>query len=312
MVTDRLYTGQRAQEELGIYYYNARWYDPYLNRWLQPDTIVPESSDSQSFDRYSYVRNNPANFSDPSGHAYTGCANPDGEGGCEGRDKKTLFQQSLLGRFGLSVSGSMSLADITTIYQAAVEVSNYVDGMNAGTGDSWVRKYMGGTTLEYGSLETDFWFLQSVVPMQPGFLSNIAFPQPVNNYANPFTNIVNLIPGFTEHTVIHELIHVTDNKSRPDGGCCALIQGGGISDKMMYDLSSNPNFMVMFPVRFIGGIPGSVPAWVPDTRYGNHSTADYFAEAFALTIDNPNKVNIPVDATQWVHDFVLVTSYTVP
>jgi len=49
-----LYTGQRALEELGIYYYNARWYDPYLNRWLQPDTIIPESSDSQSFDRHSY------------------------------------------------------------------------------------------------------------------------------------------------------------------------------------------------------------------------------------------------------------------
>ena len=27
--TDRLYTGQRLSEDLGLYDYRARWYDPY-------------------------------------------------------------------------------------------------------------------------------------------------------------------------------------------------------------------------------------------------------------------------------------------
>jgi RHS repeat-associated protein len=48
--------------------YAARWYDPYLNRWLQPDTIIPDPYDPLSFDRYAYVRNNPVNRVDPSGH----------------------------------------------------------------------------------------------------------------------------------------------------------------------------------------------------------------------------------------------------
>jgi RHS repeat-associated protein len=52
----------------GLYYYGARWYDPYLNRWLQPDSIIPNTYDPQSYDRYTYVRNNPVNFNDPSGH----------------------------------------------------------------------------------------------------------------------------------------------------------------------------------------------------------------------------------------------------
>jgi len=68
MLTDRLYTGQRALEEMGIYYYNARWYDPYLNRFLSADTMVPGAADSQAYDRYSYSRNNPIKFVDPSGH----------------------------------------------------------------------------------------------------------------------------------------------------------------------------------------------------------------------------------------------------
>jgi RHS repeat-associated protein len=31
------FTGQRLETDLGLYFYNARWYDPYFNRWIQPD-----------------------------------------------------------------------------------------------------------------------------------------------------------------------------------------------------------------------------------------------------------------------------------
>jgi len=38
--TDRLYTGQRWEASLGLYDYQARYYDPALGRFLQPDTLV--------------------------------------------------------------------------------------------------------------------------------------------------------------------------------------------------------------------------------------------------------------------------------
>jgi hypothetical protein len=41
---------------------------PYINRFLQPDTIIPNLSNPQSWNRYSYVSNSPTNYSDPSGH----------------------------------------------------------------------------------------------------------------------------------------------------------------------------------------------------------------------------------------------------
>ena len=62
------YTGQREQAEIGLYYYGARWYDPYISRFTQPDTIVPGAGDPQSWNRFSYVGNNPLAYSDPSGH----------------------------------------------------------------------------------------------------------------------------------------------------------------------------------------------------------------------------------------------------
>ncbi|MEW5871180.1 MAG: RHS repeat-associated core domain-containing protein, partial [Chloroflexota bacterium] len=62
------YAGQRNEANIGLYYYGARWYDSYLNRWTQPDSIVPDSGNVLDWDRYSYVRNNPVIYQDQDGH----------------------------------------------------------------------------------------------------------------------------------------------------------------------------------------------------------------------------------------------------
>jgi RHS repeat-associated protein len=56
----------------GIYDYGARWYDPELGRFLQPDSIVPEPFNPQSLNRYSYVMNDPVNRVDPTGQLKIG------------------------------------------------------------------------------------------------------------------------------------------------------------------------------------------------------------------------------------------------
>jgi RHS repeat-associated protein len=57
-----------TSEGFGLMFYNARWYDPYLNHFTQPDTIVPDPYNSQSWDRYAYALNNPLRYTDPTGH----------------------------------------------------------------------------------------------------------------------------------------------------------------------------------------------------------------------------------------------------
>ena len=66
--TDRRYTGQREEVELGLYDYGARFYDPLLAHFISADTIVPSSSSPQSLNRYAYVLNSPLRYRDPSGH----------------------------------------------------------------------------------------------------------------------------------------------------------------------------------------------------------------------------------------------------
>ena len=65
--TSYRYTGQREDATIGLYFYNARYYDPALGRFTQPDTIVPEPGNPQSLNRYAYVLNNPLKYIDPSG-----------------------------------------------------------------------------------------------------------------------------------------------------------------------------------------------------------------------------------------------------
>ncbi len=64
------YTDQILDEDTGLYYYGARYYDPELGRFTQPDSIVPSADDPQSLNRYTYTRNNPLKFVDPTGHYY--------------------------------------------------------------------------------------------------------------------------------------------------------------------------------------------------------------------------------------------------
>jgi RHS repeat-associated protein len=62
------FTDQELDSETGLYYYGARYYDPAIGRFISPDSIVPDPSDPQSLNRYSYVRNNPLIHVDPDGH----------------------------------------------------------------------------------------------------------------------------------------------------------------------------------------------------------------------------------------------------
>jgi RHS repeat-associated protein len=62
------YTGQEKDEETGLNYYNFRYYDSHIRRFTQPDDIIQDPYNPQDLNRYSYVKNNPLKYTDPSGH----------------------------------------------------------------------------------------------------------------------------------------------------------------------------------------------------------------------------------------------------
>lgn len=70
--TDYTFTGQRRENQNSVgslMDYGGRFYSPQTGRFISADNLVPYPYNSQSWNRYSYVRNNPLRYVDPSGHA---------------------------------------------------------------------------------------------------------------------------------------------------------------------------------------------------------------------------------------------------
>ncbi|MYN40409.1 hypothetical protein GTP55_13600 [Duganella sp. FT109W] len=61
------YTGHEMLDDLDLVHMNGRVYNPRIGRFLSADPFVPDPTNGQSYNRYSYVLNNPTNLTDPTG-----------------------------------------------------------------------------------------------------------------------------------------------------------------------------------------------------------------------------------------------------
>jgi len=66
------FTTKHRDADIGLYYFNARWYAPDLGRFITPDPLYlfhPEQGlqEPQRLNPYSYAENNPLRFVDPTG-----------------------------------------------------------------------------------------------------------------------------------------------------------------------------------------------------------------------------------------------------
>ena len=68
--TTRGYTGHESISHMGLIHMNGRIYDPTLGRFLQADPHIQAPNNSQNYNRYAYVLNNPMSYTDPSGYFF--------------------------------------------------------------------------------------------------------------------------------------------------------------------------------------------------------------------------------------------------
>jgi RHS repeat-associated protein len=65
---DKGFTGHEHLDEVDLIHMNGRVYDPAIGRFISADPFIQSSRDLQSYNRYSYVLNNPLSLTDPSGY----------------------------------------------------------------------------------------------------------------------------------------------------------------------------------------------------------------------------------------------------
>jgi RHS repeat-associated protein len=67
LTTDRGYTEHEHLDEMGIIHMNGRVYDPLIGRFMSADPFIQAPKNLKTFNRYSYVWNNPLKLYDPDG-----------------------------------------------------------------------------------------------------------------------------------------------------------------------------------------------------------------------------------------------------
>ena len=153
------YTGQRYDSELGLYNYKARYYNPSLGRFLQPDPIGYASG----LNLYTYVDNDPLDLRDPSGRT----ANSGGQ-------PLQWIAPILDTVFAPILSGSIT----RTILQGSTQINTGCGGTNVGgEGSSDTPGISGGATII---------FPPNISPMTPTPPSGVT--PPGDNTPNPPSN----------------------------------------------------------------------------------------------------------------------------
>jgi len=89
------FTGYERDSESGLDYAFSRFYNSRIGRFMSPDPVLGDIADPESLNRFTYVKNNPTNLTDPDGK-YPG----------DQHDFITFFLASLLG-----LPGAQTIAD---------------------------------------------------------------------------------------------------------------------------------------------------------------------------------------------------------
>ena len=133
--TTRGFTGHEMVDGLDIVHMNGRIYDSRIGRFLQADIIIDGANNTQGYNRYSYVHNNPLNATDPSGH----------------------FLVTLATIAAYAVSGKLTITAVVAGIVAFGQAAYY----NAGVGDALIAG-VSAAALTY-------WGIELAPGVNPGF-----------------------------------------------------------------------------------------------------------------------------------------------
>ncbi len=189
-----------------------------------------------------------------------------------------VFPLTLRLEFSWEVNATFSQRQLDLLYQTGLDLRSFVERCLPGMGKAWLLQKLAPLRVHLGgaphALAT--WFNR-----QP---TSIVFPR---------TNLW-LVADFEQRAnprlhLVHELAHILDNRLA-QRSLPATIFGGGPADRLFRALGGQPR-----GARFANGVASLAPAlrWTVNAGYGNRSSAEYFAEAFAWSIYDPSQLPSP-------------------
>ncbi|HTD06251.1 RHS repeat-associated core domain-containing protein [Undibacterium sp.] len=104
-VDNKGFTGHEMLDQLDLVHMNGRVYDPLVARFMSADPLIQDPTHSQSYNRYTYVWNNPTNLTDPTGF---GCETPTGSNLCARTEEAFNTLVSMVNVVGAAFRGEKS------------------------------------------------------------------------------------------------------------------------------------------------------------------------------------------------------------
>jgi RHS repeat-associated protein len=121
------FTDHEHLDAVGLIHMNGRVYDPELGRFMSADPFVQAPYNSQSYNRYSYVFNNPLSFTDPSGFTgscgYSGCGREEVDVHCDSTCMQEAREQQEAQQNAISQSNIAYWSSWTSQQRFAADVS---------------------------------------------------------------------------------------------------------------------------------------------------------------------------------------------
>ncbi|WP_137938603.1 RHS repeat-associated core domain-containing protein [Chitinivorax sp. B] len=119
------YTGKTHDDDTGLDYFGARYYDAVAGRFLAMDPVDVNPASLYSFNRYGYANNNPYRYNDPTGMESEGASGGLGDKGTmamRGIDGKVHIQQKVPG-FQNAPMGNEQVASALVMGVGAPEIA---------------------------------------------------------------------------------------------------------------------------------------------------------------------------------------------
>ena len=195
----RGFTDHEHLDVVGLIHMNGRVYDPELGRFMSADPFVQAPYNSQSYNRYSYVFNNPLSFTDPSG--YKSC------GYSECSDREPEETDPTIGQRSGCASGASCLTGMDAYY-FSIAYTNSSNLTGFANGAFYDPNYFGQSTLFKEGIAQANADLKTALNKVD---SNDALNQ---NLANELTRLQGLIAWGNDPTGAHAWAHGYNNNEQ--------------------------------------------------------------------------------------------------
>ncbi|MBI5413928.1 RHS repeat-associated core domain-containing protein, partial [Candidatus Peregrinibacteria bacterium] len=212
---DYTFTGKELDEDTKLYYYEARYYNPKIARFVSQDPWEGDLKDPQSLNKYAYVRNNPLKYVDPRGLLEVAW------------DKVAKFFESETEDLN-AVEDFLTLGAYSNAIESVKEAGSRIaeEGLNLETGTNLAKKVVGGAAeVMAGALATGIIMGATANMINGNIADETAVDSPTTNTSTQLA-----LPEPKQPEVGDELYRLSGGGSDPSGSSWGPTDPNNLQD----------------------------------------------------------------------------------